>query len=231
MIHVNVIEALDCAGLSVLDQRVVGATEITEAALPRRLHALGSHFQDLLLRGKPRKRVAGHVDELAVRSVPHLRNLEALSAEILVVFTRIGRIPAEVPDSGLRPVQFCLGWCIDLGEEQIKVAGLDRRVAVEGGLRGRDWKRFGVVRGGSARVHGIQVNVMNVHRRDVRRLLRKERPRRQRQSNQRDDDQAQGTIAHCENSSRSPSSQARIIAAFLIIGEERQRGWAFPGLA
>src|SRR5947209_12306900 len=58
MIHVDVIEALHLAGLSVLDQRAVRAAEITEAALSSRLHALGSHFQDLLLGGKPRQSVA-----------------------------------------------------------------------------------------------------------------------------------------------------------------------------
>src|SRR5207253_10487536 len=97
MIHVNVIEAFYLAGLRILDERVVRAAEIAEAALSRRLHALGSHFQDLLLRWKPRQRVAGHVDELAIGGVPHLRDFQALRAQLLVVLARLGSIPATMP--------------------------------------------------------------------------------------------------------------------------------------
>src|SRR5438132_4824648 len=136
MIHVNVTEALHLASLSVLDQRTVRAAEITEAALSSWLHALGSHFQDLLLGGKPRQSVAGHVHELAVRGVPHLRDFQTLGAELLVVFPRVRRIPAEMPHRGLRPGQLCLGWRVDLGEQQIDVPGLDRLVSVESCLRG-----------------------------------------------------------------------------------------------
>ena len=110
------IEAFYRASLSIFDQRVVWAAEIAEAALSRRLHALGAHFQDLLLCWKPRQRVAGHVDELAVRGVPHLRDLQAFRAELLVVLARIRSIPAEMPHRGLRPGELCLGGRIDLGE-------------------------------------------------------------------------------------------------------------------
>ena len=116
MIHVNVIEALHLAGLSVLDQRAVRTPKIAEASLPRGLHARGSHFQDLLLGGKPGQGVARHVHELAVCGVPHLRDFQTLGAELLVVFARVRGIPAEVPHRGLRPSQLCLGRRVDLGE-------------------------------------------------------------------------------------------------------------------
>src|SRR5690349_5665151 len=89
VIHVNMIEALDGAGLSVLDERVVRSAKIAEAALPRRLHAFGAHLQDLLLRGEPGQSIAGHIDELAVSSVPHLRDFQALGAEVLIVFAGV----------------------------------------------------------------------------------------------------------------------------------------------
>ena len=74
MVHVNVIKPLHVAGLRVLDQSAVRAAQIAEAALSRGLHALRSHFQNLFLRGKARQRIAGHIHELAIGGVPHLRD-------------------------------------------------------------------------------------------------------------------------------------------------------------
>src|SRR5690242_20813185 len=64
VIHVHVVEALHLAGLRVFDERTVGSAQITETALPRWLHALGAHLQDLLLRGRPGQGVAGHITSL-----------------------------------------------------------------------------------------------------------------------------------------------------------------------
>ena len=58
VIHVDVIEAFDRAGLRILDHRAVGSAQIAEAALPRRLRPLRAHFEDLFLRGQPGQRVA-----------------------------------------------------------------------------------------------------------------------------------------------------------------------------
>src|SRR5712692_5698838 len=158
MIHVNVIEAFHLAGLSVLNQRAIWAPEIAEASLSGRLRAFGSHFEDLLLCRQPWQHVARHVYELAVGGVPHLSDFQALRPEILVVFARVRRIPAEMPYRGLGPCQLRLRWGVDSGEEQVDVARLDRLVIVEGRLGGRRRKRLQVVVGRSLRVHRIQVN-------------------------------------------------------------------------
>src|SRR5712691_9699958 len=54
VIHVYVVETLRGASLRVLDHRAVGAAEVAEAALARRLHALRPHLENLLLRWQPR---------------------------------------------------------------------------------------------------------------------------------------------------------------------------------
>ena len=85
VVHVHVVEALDRAGLCVLDHRVVGAAQVPEAALARRLNASFAKLENLLLRREAGQRVTRHVDQLAVLRVPHLRDLQPHRAEPLVV--------------------------------------------------------------------------------------------------------------------------------------------------
>jgi len=99
--------------LRILDHRVVWAPQVPEPALSGRLRFLGPQPEDLLL-GRERlcrqerirgprqlRHVGGHVDELAVVAVPHLSDLQAHRAKLLVVLLRVRRVPAEVPHRAL----------------------------------------------------------------------------------------------------------------------------------
>src|SRR4030095_6068553 len=139
VIHVHVVEPLHLTGLCVLDQRAVWTAEIPEASLPGRRSALRPQFQDLLLRRKSGQRVARHVDELSIGSVPHLGDLEAHRAKSLVVLARVWSVPAEVPDRRLWSGQLGLWRRVDFREEQIEVAGFDGFVTIEHRLTRRRW--------------------------------------------------------------------------------------------
>ena len=187
VVHVHVVEALGRARLRVLDHRAVRAAQIAEAALPRRLHALRAHLENLFLRRQPGQRVARHVDQLAVGRVPHLRDRQPHLAEVLVVLARVGRVPAEVPHRRLRSGQLVLRRRRDLGEEDVDVAGLHRLEPVEGRLRRRQRERLRVVRRRRRRVGRVQMDVMEVQRLDFRgrvpaRAARRCQPRRRRRA-------------------------------------------------
>src|SRR2546427_95921 len=58
MIHMDVIEPLDLAGLSIFDQRIVWASKIPKTSLARRRDSLGAQFQNLFLRRQSGQRIA-----------------------------------------------------------------------------------------------------------------------------------------------------------------------------
>jgi hypothetical protein len=187
--------------LSILNHRSVRPAQITKASLSGWLHSLASHLQDLLLRWQAWQSVARHVHELAVGGVPHLRDFQAFGVEVFVVLARVRRIPAEMPDRGLGPGQLCLRRSVYLREEQIYVACFDRLIAIERRPGGRHWKRLQVVVGGSFWVHRIQMNVMNMHRRDGRLPLREDRPARCHENPHQHHHQGHDAISHFDTSS------------------------------
>ena len=135
VIHVHVVEALGGARLRVLDHRAVRPAQIPEAALPRRLRPFRPQFENLLLRWKTWQRVARHVHERAVRSVPHLRDLQAhrRGSDRCTCASWAYSTRSATPRSAGRSVRSAAA--SPPSEQDVDVAGLDRLEAVVGRLR------------------------------------------------------------------------------------------------
>src|SRR5947199_75900 len=161
--HVHVVEALGRMVARVFHQRVVGPAHVAEAARARRLDAVRLRLGDLRsgqagrgIRARPRIAAEEHLPALVGGVERQQREVRAALVR-LEARARVGDVPAEVPERGLRRRR---RRGRHTGEQdQHVVRALERRQPAPAGLR-RGREVANVERDGRVGIDRVQVQMM-----------------------------------------------------------------------